>query len=199
MHLTQRIERHLHGEHARCRDALQDADIAVAAMLDPPKPKKGPTPVVTRTQRKFAEDWAPFSKAVATHVADEARILPELGLIARGSRERPENLDHVLEQLMLAHVELRKQAAQMRGHTMFLDPADPARRAVIAALDAFEDATRAQDAQIYTASRAGVSRVATHEGQSSDVFRAVRAAPRREPTDPEPPSFFARISSLFKR
>lgn len=199
MHLTQRIESHLNQEHAKCRDALAAADRAVELMLAPPVPKKGPPPVVTRAQRGFAEEWTPLAKAIALHLEDEDRILPELAQIARGTRERPANLDAVLEQLSAAHAELRRQAARIRGETMFLDPQDPARRAALACLESFEAHTRAQETQIYEPTRAGASRVATYDGSTtaSDVIRTVRPG-SRPVEEPEPPTLFQRLKGLFK-
>lgn len=199
MHLTQRIERHLNQEHAKCRDALAAADVAVAAMLDPPKPKKGDPPaVVTRAQRGFAEEWTPLSKSLTLHLDDEDRILPELAQIARSARPRPDNLDSVIEQLMAAHVELRRLAAHTRGETMFLDPQDHARRAALACLESFEAHTRTQETQIYPQTKAGASRVVTAEHNAGeDVIRNVRAGPRPAP-EPETPSLFARFKGIFR-
>lgn len=197
MHLTQLIERHLNQEHAKCREALAAADVAIQLMLDPPKPKKGNPVVVTRAQRGFAEEWAPLSKAIAQHLEDEDKILPELAAIARGTRPRPENLDAVLEQLTTTHADLRRLAAHTRGETMFLDPQDAARKAALACLESFEAHTRTQDTQIYLPTRAGASRVATTEtSQTDDRLRSVRGVTR--PPEPEPPSLLARLKGIFK-
>ena len=197
MHLTQRIERHLNQEHAKCREALALADVAVTNMIDPPKPKKGNPPVVTRAQRGFAEEWAPLSKAIAQHLDDEDKILPELAAIARGTRPRPENLDAVIEQLTLAHTDLRRLAAHTRGETMFLDPQDPARKAALACLESFEAHTRTQETQIYPPTRAGVSRVATTENsQAATLLRSVRGV--QPPPEPEPPTLMSRLRGIFK-
>lgn len=196
MRLDHRVDKMLQGDHPAVRAAMSAAEEAVRSARTktvPPPPKRAarpgsaPEPDAAPTQARLLhhvalqDAWTPFARAVLGHLASEDATLRLAADMLRGNESLRDEVIAASERHAAEHSTIRQLGAAVRVECALVESA---RKPVIAALTAFDDATRAQEIEIFPALASksamalkhGDTPVPAHYRTSDDIGRALRVA-----------------------